>query len=266
MTIPWDMLETPADAPPPAPVTVRAQTLPPRSRFAEHAHDWAQVVYAVSGVLTVTLPGASFVISSEQAAWLPPGTPHRVGSLHGAEFRSLWIALEATRAMPQEPTVFAVAPLLRALIVEAAQLQGLETDAEYTGRVTGLILDQLRRADPIAAGLPWPQSGPLSRLCEALYADPADTRSADDWGRMLGMSPRTLTRRFEAEVGLSLRSWRRRMRLFKAVEMLGGGLDVTQTALDLGYGSPSAFIYAFRTGMGVSPQAYMNGVGARRAP
>ena len=74
------------------------------------------------------------------------------------------------------------------------------------------------------------------------------------------------TRRFEAEVGISLRSWRRRMRLFKAVEMLGGGLDVTQTALDLGYGSPSAFIYAFRTGMGASPLAYMKGVGAMPAP
>lgn len=266
MTMSWDTLETPADAPPPAPITVRAQTLPPRSRFAEHDHAWAQMVYAVSGVLTVALRGASFVISPEQAVWLPPGTPHRVGSLHGAEFRSLWIAVEAIDAMPDEPTVFGVAQLLRALIVEAAQLQGHETDAGYTGRVTGLILDQLRRATPIPAGLPWPQDEPLGRLCEALYADPADARSADDWGRALGMSSRTLTRRFEAEVGISLRSWRRRLRLFKAVEMLGGGLGVTQTALDLGYGSPSTFIYAFRTGMGASPQAYMNGVGARPAP
>lgn len=257
MTTPWDTLETPADAPPPAPITVRAQTLPPRSHFAEHAHDWAQVVYAVSGVLTVALRGASFVISPEQAVWLPPCAPHRVGSLHGAEFRSLWIAIEAAQAMPRESTVFGVAPLLRALIVEAAQLQASEAnDDGYRDRVTDLILDQLRRADAIEAGLPWPQSGPLSRLCEALYADPADSRSADDWGRALAMSPRTLTRRFEAELGISLRSWRRRMRLFKAVEMLGGGLDVTQTALDLGYGSPSAFIYAFRTGMGASPQAW----------
>lgn len=252
----WDTLHTPVDAPPPAPITVRAQTLPPRSHFAEHDHAWAQVVYAVSGVLTVALPGASFVISSEQAVWLPPGTPHRVGSLYGAEFRSLWIVAGAIHAMPEEVTVFGVAQLLRALIVEAAQLQGRESDAAYAGRVTHLILDQLQRADPIAAGLPWPQSGPLGRLCEALYADPADTRSVDDWGRTLGMSPRTLTRRFEAEIGISLRSWRRRMRLFKAIEMLSGGLDVTQTALDLGYGSPSAFIYAFRTEMGVSPQAW----------
>ena len=58
---------------------------------------------------------------------------------------------------------------------------------------------------------------------------------------------------------MSLRSWRRRLRLFKAIEPLGGGLGVTRTALELGYGSTSAFVYAFRTGMGCSPQAYMRG-------
>lgn len=62
-------------------------------------------------------------------------------------------------------------------------------------------------------------------------------------------------------VGLSLRSWRRRLRLFKAIELMGGGLDVTQTALELGYGSTSALVYAFRTDMGASPQAYMRGQG-----
>jgi AraC-like DNA-binding protein len=73
------------------------------------------------------------------------------------------------------------------------------------------------------------------------------------------MSTRTLTRRFEADMGMSLRSWRRRLRLFKAIELLGGGLDVTRTAVELGYGSSSAFVYAFRTEMGHSPRAYMRG-------
>jgi AraC-like DNA-binding protein len=58
---------------------------------------------------------------------------------------------------------------------------------------------------------------------------------------------------------MSLRTWRRRLRLFKSIELMGGGLDVTQTALELGYGSTSAFVYAFRTEMKCSPQAYMRG-------
>ncbi len=147
---------------------------------------------------------------------------------------------------------------MKALIIEATAIHGEEDRDGYASRVTDLILDQLRRARPLAGALPWPRAGSsLAILCEVLYADPADSRGPQQWSRQLGMSERTLARRFEAEVGLSFRNWRRRMRLFKAIELLGGGLDVTRTAMNLGYGSTSAFVYAFRTEMGRSPQAYM---------
>ncbi|HEU6441709.1 MAG TPA: AraC family transcriptional regulator [Microvirga sp.] len=156
--------------------------------------------------------------------------------------------------------MFGVTPLLKELIVEVTEIEGEEDRDGYAGRVTDLILDQLRRARPLPGALPWPRGGsPLTALCEALYAAPADRRGSEAWGRELGMSERTLTRRFEAEVGMSLRTWRRRLRLFKSIELMGGGMDVTRTALELGYGSTSAFVYAFRTEMGCSPQAYMRG-------
>ncbi|KFA90173.1 AraC family transcriptional regulator [Archangium violaceum] len=256
----WAAIEAPPGLAPPQPMTVRAQSIPARHYFPEHRHRWNQMAYAISGVLTVAVEGRSFVISPEQAVWLPTGLRHRVGSLLGAEFRSLWIADEAGRGLPVSPTVFGVTPLLKALIVEATELEGEEDRDGYARRVTDLILDQLRRARPLPGALPWPRGdSSLTALCEALYADPADPRGPEAWGRELGMSERTLARRFEAEVGMSLRSWRRRLRLFKAIELLGGGLDVTRTAMELGYGSTSAFVYAFRTDMGCSPQAYMRG-------
>ena len=39
---------------------------------------------------------------------------------------------------------------------------------------------------------------------------------------------------------MSMRAWRRRLRLFKAIELLAGHLNVTQIALELGYSSHSA--------------------------
>jgi AraC-like DNA-binding protein len=240
-------------------MTVRAQSIPPRHYFQEHVHAWHQLAYAISGVLTVAVEGRSFVISPEQAVWLPTGLRHRTGSLLGAEFRSLWIADEAGGGLPASPTVFRVSPLLQALIMEAAAIEGQKDDDGYSERVIALILDQLRRAQPLPAALPWPNDGSLVTLCQTLYADPADKRGPEEWGHELGMSARTLARRFEAELGMSLRSWRRRLRLFKAIELLGGGLGATQTAMELGYGSTSAFIYAFRTEMGRSPQSYVGG-------
>lgn len=256
----WKAVEAPPGVAAPRPMTVRAQSIPPRHYFPEHFHDWNQMVYAISGVLTVAIEGQSFVISPEQAVWLPTGLKHRVGTLLGAEFRSLWIADEAGQGFPPGATVFAVAPLLKALIVEATAIEGHEGDDGYAQRVTELIFDQLRRARALPVALPWPRGeSSLTVLCEALYANPADPRGLEAWSRELGMSERTLARRFEAELAMSLRSWRRRLRLFKAIELLGGGLDVTRTAMELGYGSTSAFVFAFRTSMGCSPQAYVRG-------
>ncbi|AFT90207.1 AraC family transcriptional regulator [Paraburkholderia phenoliruptrix] len=258
----WETIEAPADAMPPAPLTVRAQFIPARHFFPEHSHRWHQMVYAISGALTVISEGGSLVISPEQAVWLPTGLRHKVGSLLGAEFRSLWIAEKTGCALAgTAPMVFAVSPLLKALIIEAAAIEGQQDDDGYAGRITHLILDQLRRTRPLPTALPWPRDGALATICEALYSDPADPRGPEDWGRVLGMSARTLARRFVSETGMSLRTWRRRMRLFRAIELLGGGMGVTRTAMELGYGSTSAFVYAFRLEMGNSPQAYIRGRG-----
>jgi AraC-like DNA-binding protein len=119
-------------------------------------------------------------------------------------------------------------------------------------------MDQLRRAPQLEAALPWPRTPTLSQICEALFQDPSDGRDVETWASQLGLSSRTLTRRFEAEIGMPLRSWRRRLKVFRAIELLNGGASVTAVGLDLGYSSASAFIFAFREEMGLSPHAFAN--------
>jgi AraC-like DNA-binding protein len=238
-------------------MTVRAQHIPPHSRFPRHAHDWAQLVYATAGTLSVTLDTQSFVISPEQAAWIPPGVAHEVGSTLGAEFRSLWIARGVVCEEMHRPMIFKVRPLLRALVIEAAELDQGEGRSNYADRVIQLILDQLARVEPLPSSLPGPTSDPLVRMCQALHEDPSDKRSLLEWSATLNMSSRTLSRRFEVETGMSFRSWQRRLRLFRAIELLGTKSDITQLALTLGYASASAFIYAFRREFGSSPKEFV---------
>ena len=251
----WHALDVPP-AEPPRPVVVRVQFIPARHYFPAHTHGWNQLVYAVSGVLTVATEGSCLVVPPEQAVWLRTGTVHRVASLHGAEFRSLYVAEGIRPTIAQDCTVFEVSPLLRALIVEAASLRDVRENTGYAVRVIGLILDQLRRLEPVSMSLPWPKTGAMLTLCETLYAAASDSRSIEEWGLALGMSSRTLSRRFERDVGMTLREWRHQLRLFRAVELLGGGATVTQAAFELGYSSASAFVYMFRTATGRSPMAH----------
>ncbi|MBB5213449.1 AraC family transcriptional regulator [Parapusillimonas granuli] len=254
----WKTITAPPDVLPPSPMTMRVQSIPVRHYFAEHTHEWNQLVYAISGVLMVAADGQSFAISPDQAAWIPPGSVHSVGSFLGAEYHSLWLADSPGGVLSRRGvTIFGVSPLLRALIVEAAAVHEAPDTDGYFGRVYQLILDQLRRIRPISSVLAWPTSAPLLRLCETLYSNPADSRGPDEWGMELGMSGRTLARRFFAETGLTLRTWRRRLKSFRAIELLENGFDVTSAALELGYSSTSAFVYAFRSEMQCSPLAYM---------
>jgi len=252
----WTALDVPCGLPAPDPIRVRAQHLPPRHYFPLHRHDWHQLAYAVSGVVTVSVAGRRTVISPEQAAWVPAGTLHGTGTLLGAGFHSLYIAADPALELAREHMVFAVPPLLRALIVEADALEAGDADAAYRQQVHDLILAQLRRARPLAAALPWPESPALARLCEALDAQPDDALPMARWSRRLGMSERTLARRFRDETGMTLRAWRRRLRLFRGIELLETGMSVTDIAFELGYASTSAFIYMFRMETGHSPDVY----------
>lgn len=258
----WHTLRAPESVEPPQPLHLRIQSMPPRHFFPQHAHRWNQLVYAVSGVLTVNVEGRCFVIPPDHAVWVPTGVPHRVGSLHGSEFRSLYVADKPDPGVARACTVFSVPPLLRILIIEAATLSPDGGDP-YADRVKGLILDQLCRLHPVPFSLPWPSGSRLLRLCSALFDNPCDLRDIEDWGRELGMSSRTLSRRFHLELGISLRDWRRQLRLLKAVELLDGGTSVTETAFSLGYSSASAFTYMFRTEMGCSPRAYQRRAAVR---
>lgn len=249
----WSELRVPEIERLPASIFVRAERLPARHAFPEHRHDWNQLVHAISGVLVVAADDRWFAVPPRQAVWIPTGTPHRVGTWLGAEFRSLYVADRPRLGMPSGCRVLDVSDLLRALIVEAERLSGQTDDPGYASRVRRLTLDQLRRMPAVRFHLPWPRSPMLDALCQALYAHPADKRSIEEWGARLGASPRTLSRRFIRETGLSPRAWRHRLRLFRAIELLGAGRSVTATALELGYASTSAFSYMFRSEMAVSP-------------
>lgn len=256
----WAPLTVPDTDQRPCPLRIRAQTLPARHYFPDHRHGWHQMVYAISGALTVFLDGRRFVLSPQQAVWLPAGTPHAVATRGGADYRSLYV----DHSHPISPHdggadaafVFAVPPLLRALIIEAADLERRADASAYAQQVSALILAALQRVRPLTAALPWPRRRQLVTLCDALYADPGDSRSLGQWAKKLGLSERSLTRHFQAETGMTLRGWRRQLRLFRSQELLATGADITAIALELGYASVSAFIAMFRAATGLSPDAY----------
>lgn len=251
----WQTVDIPKLDVLPRTVIPRSQTLPARHGFPMHTHPWNQFVYATSGTLMVTLEQARYVITPEHAIWIPTGVRHTTTALSDVEFRNLYIGDLPDIGMPDECSVLAVSPLLQALIIELEKVA--QGGSNYRDHLDAVILHQLRRLQKLDFFLPWPHDLQLRAICESLYARPDDPREIQELASGAGMSPRTLARHFKAQTGMSLRVWRHRLRVFRAVEWLSANRRVTDIALELGFNSAAAFTFAFRTEMGCSPTQWI---------
>lgn len=237
-------------------VFVRQESMPPEHYFSAHKHPWHQLLYATSGVLTVDVIDERLFISPEKAVWLPAGTQHSVATQYGAELKSLYINADYQQ-LPNKSVVLEMAPLIKALIIEAAEFEIEYPQEGYEQEVISLILTVLPRLERDQQHLHWPSQPELYRLCCSLYDQPGDRRTTEELANALSISKRTLERRFSKATGISLQSWRNRLRFLKAIELLNSGKNITHIALELGYSSPSAFIYMFRSQTGISPNRYL---------
>lgn len=218
-----------------------------------HRHPRAQLLYAITGVMSVITQVGAFVVHPHTAVWIPAGAEHEVRFCSPTSLRTLYIDPSSSAGLPERCCVFEVSELLRALIVEATQLPADYDMAGREGRIVALIFDELARMRSTPLDAPMPRDERLARMCRALLRDPAQEGCLDQLAQVAGMSRRTLTRRFRHEMGMTLSAWHQQVRLLEALARLSAGVPVTRVALDVGYRSPSAFTAVFRRAFGATP-------------
>jgi AraC-like DNA-binding protein len=244
----------------PRPIAAMAKDYPDGWILDLHRHRRAQLVYASSGVMTITTPHGSWVVPPNRALWIPPAIDHRIAMSGRVTMRTLYIEPDAATALPDTCRVVAVSGLLRELVLRAVEMPLLYDVGGPDARVVALIFDELRLLPVVPLHLPAPTDPRLRRLCDALRTSPADNRTLEAWGAAVGASGRTLARLFLNDTGMSFAAWRAQARLLAALARLASGQPVTTVALDLGYDSLSAFIAMFRRQLGVTPSRYFSSI------
>lgn len=229
----------------------RARSLAPGAVIDPHRHDDHQIVYAGRGVLAITTSGGSWVAPATRAIWVPAGTVH-AHQAHGAlELHLVGLSANENPLGLDEPTVLAVSPLLRELIL--AYTHPPYDRSPERGRLRAVLLDQLRASPQQPLHLPTPTAPQLRALCGILHANPADSRTLAALGREVGAGDRTLSRLFRADLGMTYPQWRTQLRLHHALIMLAEDTPVTTVAHRCGWSSASAFIDVFRRTLGHTP-------------
>jgi hypothetical protein len=186
-----------------------------------------------------------------RGVWLPAGTPHSLRITGNVAARTLFIDPLARADLPATCQIVQITPLLRELIVVSLLAESYAPGSRDE-RVYELILDEIRGMAVLPFGLPEPQSEALRRLCQQVREAPGEAGAAPG-GEGCSMSERTLNRHFQQQTGLRWSEWVRRAKLMEALVRLAQGQSVLRVALDLGYGSHSAFSAMFRRVMGVAP-------------
>jgi len=247
----------------PRPLAAMAKSYPDGFLIARHQHVRAQLLYAVSGVMTIGTDDGAWLVPPDRALWIPAGVAHEIRVAGQLEMRTLYVRSDASSHLPSGCQVLAVTPLLRELVVRATQLPVLYDERGPDGALMSLILSEVQQLPALPLHLPMPRDRRLLKLCKLVTADLAASHSREYYASKVGISCRSLTRLFQLQTGMGFLHWRQKARLLAALQRLGAGESVTRVALELGYRSPSAFTAMFRRVLGGSPRDLLRNQSSR---
>ncbi|MEV0275858.1 helix-turn-helix transcriptional regulator [Streptomyces sp. NPDC050610] len=220
-----------------------------------HRHDYHQLLYVSTGVVSVRTERGTWVVSSQRAVWTPATTWHEHRVYGESWVHTIGFPPDEAPLPDGSPTVLAVDGLLRELFIACTEP---DLPAPELRRLRAVVNDRLRRADVQPLTLPTAQDPRLAHACRAVEADLSRPRPLAWLARRVGVGERTLTRLFRTEFGMTYPQWRTSTRVFHAMLQLAEGATVTGTARRCGWATTSAFIDTFARTMGQTPGAYRN--------
>jgi len=224
-----------------------------------HSHVRGQILALTKGLLMVDAAGVRWMFPSQCCAWIPPNCVHSARSVGGASGSMLFLSPGLCRGLPAEPRLLNSCDLLFALASRILSWNYSEPVSRTQLRVLGVVRDEIQRPEEQVLRLRVPKRGKVAKVARALLENVADDRTLEEWAKCAGMSRRTFTRCFSAEMGMPFGRWRQQARLFAALERLAQHESVTNVAIAVGYDSLSAFIEMFRATLRTTPSRYFGG-------
>lgn len=240
----------------PEAIYFRVAQMPADATYPQHSHAWGEFVYSYHGVMEVKLANRHYLAPPQYGIWLPPKVEHTGMNRYEAFHSSLYVGEELCGSLPDTACALAVSPLVRAILDHLRLHAPASPRTESDERLLRVLVDHLGLAECVGSYLPTSEDPVLSRVLHDLEQNPADNRSLPELAHAANTTERTLIRRCQRDLGMTLMAWRQRLRVVRAMPLLEAGQPVERIALDLGYASASAFIAMFRRLMDETPDEY----------
>ncbi|MGK9086296.1 helix-turn-helix transcriptional regulator [Brucella intermedia] len=221
-----------------------------------HTHDFGQFFSAIRGSIYVGTRDRVLLLNRAMAVWIPPDVEHWLRYVSSNEIIYVDVNRAEADRLGTRARIVQMTPVLQALMgaVPASESSGLSKPHEAA--LYELLFHEIVAAKDIPLSIAMPRDKRISRLAQAAIDAPGSIASIDEWLIGASASRKTIERLFIKETGMTPSRWLRQIRILHAVTQLAAGKKISSVALDLGYQSPSAFTFMFRSAIGLSPRDF----------
>jgi AraC-like DNA-binding protein len=238
-------------------IAVRVDVIGTKAEAPDHSHRKGQLVFALAGGVTSSVPSGLWMVPPHCAVWIPGGMPHSNVATANARLFFVYIEPELV-GLPPRCCTLSISPLLREVIVELSDQ--VTDDDEKKDLLTRVLLRELPHMAVQRLHLPLSPEPRLQRIAARLAEDPSDRSTLAEWAHRVALSESSLARLIVKETGLTFGRWRQQLHLIVAIRELASGASVQQASADLGYESVTAFITMFKKALGKPPAKYLSSV------
>ena len=239
-------------------IIIEQTELAVNTRIEAQVLDHPVFIYSNDGVVAVIIECGRYLLPPKQAIWLSAKTPFQIIATTQAQLSYFFfknyeedLVLEATKLLR-------VNTFLNQLILEAIDLHQQENQPQSYHLILQIILERIGEAEGIALLLPAVKDQRLIAMTSRQQKFPALKTDLVGWGKFVNASPRTLSRVFKKETGLTYSEWKQMLAIHIAIIELYLGESIAVIAKNLGYESSSAFIFMFKKQMKVTPSHFFD--------
>lgn len=238
---------------PPKPLSFRTERFGKGTVFPRNSRPWGELHFSLAGVCEIEVDGCRYLSPPSYGIWLPPGVEHEAWAREDMLYVTTYVMAPLCDDLPRRVRTLAISPLIRSILSDFAERGVGQPQSEEDLRLALALVDQIRLARQFASYLPSSADPLLLPIISAFTTDPGIRVSLAEWGQRLGVTERTLSRRWQSAIGMTFNDWRQRLKLVRSIALLESGSSVKDVAAALGYNGPSAFIAMFRAMTGESP-------------
>lgn len=222
-----------------------------------HAHPRAQLISCNTGIMEVVTKNNIWIVNSLQSAWIDSNEEHQVYFPNNVKVITAFIDESKLSDLPKGSFAFDTSIFLNSLLERLISFSNPNIFSPQQNRVIEVFLDELATLKPSKTFLPTSHDKRIKVVMDTLMNDLSSKHTIDYYANKSSVSPRTLSRLFNKELGMSFGDWKIRLKLMEAVKQLGEKKSVKEIAFDLGYENVSSFIATFKKHFGKTPTNYL---------